>query len=578
MNAKKRFLSYILPHKKFIVLISLMVLIYVAAQISQPFLIGRALNQILISEENKFIVLISVCAGLLLFGIIANFIFEYCVGILTQKIIKHIRDDVYQKINSVSIETIHNKKHGDLLQLEIGDIENVMNGLFSVFKTLIEGLLAIVITIIMMFLVNWILALLVIILTPLSIIVSRFIAKSNHKYFKKQSELQSELNALSLETLSNNEVIQSLNFEDNAIASFEKQNENLRKEAKKAQFAASWVNPSTRLVNNTIYAFIGIAGIIMIYSLAVNNTVTSLMAAVDLGILSSFLSYTTQYTKPFNEVSGVLSEYETAKYSFIRINDFLNENDDIDEGKNEVSEINTIEFKDMSFSYDKDKKLIEHFNQVIHKGNKVAIVGPTGAGKSTLINLLMRFYDPDDGEILFNDVSGTNISKANLRKNFGMVLQETWIFNGTILDNVRYAKPDASDEEVIEACKKSHADTFIQTLPYGYKTVVSAKEGLSEGERQMLAIARVMLLNPDIVILDEATSNVDTHTEKLISDAFDKMLKDKTSIVIAHRLSTIRNADIILVLSNGEIVEQGNHESLMKKKGSYYSLYSSQFK
>lgn len=578
MSEKKRLLSYILPHKRLIVLIFIMVLIYVIAQITQPYFIGKALNSILSDDEYKFLILIVTCGCLILFGIVADFIFEYVVGILTQKIIKQIRDDVYEKINAVSIETIHNSKHGYMLQLEIGYIENIGNGLFSVFKTLIEGLLAIVITIVMMFLVNWILAVIIIVLTPLSILVSRFIAKSNHKYFKKQAELQGELNATSMETLQNSEIIQSLNYETEAMLTFEIENEKLRKDAKVAQFAASWVNPSTRLINNIIYAIIGISGIIMIYSISVSNTISALYAAVNLGVLSSFLSYTNQYTKPFNEVSGVISEYETARFSFQQVNNFLNIDNDIDEGTKDINNITTIEFKNMSFSYSKDKPLIERFNQVIKKGDKVAIVGPTGAGKSTLINLIMRFYDPNDGQILYNNIDGKEISKANLRKNFGMVLQETWIFSGTIIENVRYAKPDASDEEVINACVRAHADSFIRTLPYGYDTKISAKEGLSEGERQMISIARVMLLNPDIIILDEATSNVDTHTEKLISDAFDEIMKNKTSIIIAHRLSTIKNADVILVLKDGHIVEQGNHKSLMEKQGFYYSMYSSQFK
>ena len=300
--------------------------------------------------------------------------------------------------------------------------------------------------------------------------------------------------------------------------------------------------------------------------------------SMTIGKLSSFLSYTTSYTKPFNEISGVMSEYETAVFSFKRINTFLEEKDDFDEGKDDVNNITNITFDHMYFSYEKDQKLIENFNQAIQKGEKVAIVGPTGAGKSTLINVLMRFYDPTNGKILYNGKDGTQIKKANLRKNFGMVLQETWIFSGTVMENVRYAKPDATDEEVIEACKKAHADSFINTLPEGYNTFVSAKEGLSEGERQMLTIARVMLLDPDIIILDEATSNVDTRTEKLITDAFDTIMKGRTSIVIAHRLSTIREADIILVLKDGHIIESGNHDSLMEKHGFYYSLYSSQFK
>lgn len=573
MDVKKRFLSYLLPQKKMIVAIVLTALVFLLSELSQPLLVGKALDYAIEDKEFSFYLMAILCFVLSLIGAIGDFFFEYSVGIMTQRIIKEMRDDVYHKINKVSVNTIFTSVHGDLVQLEIGDIENVSTGLFSVFKSLIEGVLSILITIILMFMVNWILALGVILLSPLSILVSRFVAQFSHKYFKRQAKLQSALNGLSLEAISNSDVLQSMNDEDEALKAFKKQDEDLRKEGKIAQFSASWTNPSTRLVNNTIYAIIGIAGIIMI-----GFTGQYPILNMTIGKLSSFLSYTTQYTKPFNEISSVLSEYETASFSFKRINTFLNKEEDVDNGTKEVSQIQEIRFDHMYFSYEPDQKLIEDFNQVIHKGDKVAIVGPTGAGKSTLINVLMRFYDPQKGAVIYNGVKGVDIRKDSLRKNFGMVLQETWIFSGTILENVRYAKPTASDEEVKEACKKAHADTFINTLPDDYNTLVSAKEGLSEGERQMLTIARVMLLEPDIVILDEATSNVDTRTESLITDAFNKIMEGRTSIVIAHRLSTIRNADLILVLKDGHIIETGNHNQLMAKQGFYYSMYASQFK
>lgn len=573
MDIKKRFLTYLYPQKKKIVLVSISVLLFLIAQLSQPFIVGKALDQATSGNRDGFLILIGVTLSLSVLGAIADFFFEYLVSLMSQVMIMEMRNDVYRKINSASIGTLFTKSGGNLVQLEIGDIENIANGLFSVFKSLIEGVLSIVITLIMMFVTNWILAVAVIVLSPLSIIASKFVAQFSHKYFKKQAKLQSELTAISMEAINNSDVIQSLNYENISLTSFRNQDEELRKEGKIAQFSASWTNPTTRLVNNIIYAIIGIGGIIMICF-----TSSYPLLSMTIGRLSSFLSYTTSYTKPFNEISGVLSEYETAVFSFRRIDAFLNEKDDIDEGTKDIDHIDEISFEHMFFSYEKDQKLIEDFNQVIHKGEKVAIVGPTGAGKSTLINVLMRFYDPTSGKILFNGIDTTTIKKANLRKNFGMVLQETWIFTGTVMENVRYAKPDASDEEVMDACRKAHADSFIMTLPEGYQTKVSAKEGLSEGERQMLTIARVMLLEPDIIILDEATSNVDTRTEKLITDAFDKIMEGRTSIVIAHRLSTIREANMILVLKDGHIIETGNHTDLMEKKGFYYSLYSSQFR
>lgn len=572
MDYKKRFFSYLKPQKKKIFFIALFVFLFLIAQLSQPLFVGYALDGAIDNNSITFYTFIFVSLGLSIIGAVSDFFFEYFVGVMTQNIIYEIRNDTYKKLLSVSIDTIFKESQGNLVQFEIGDVENISNGLFSVFKSFIEGILAIAITIIMMFITNWILALGVILLSPLSIIVSKFVASFSHKYFKKQATLQSKLNGISLEAINNSDLLQSLNYQDDSLEKFKIQDEELRKEGKIAQFSASWTNPSTRLVNNTIYCVIGIAGIIMI-----GFTSSYPILGMSIGRLSSFLSYTTSYTKPFNEISGVLSEYETATFSFKRINEFLNKEDDIDEGTQEVSNINEIKFENMWFSYEPNQKLIEDFNETIHKGESVAIVGPTGAGKSTIINVVMRFYDPTKGAILYNNIKGTDIKKSALRKNFGMVLQETWIFSGTVMENVRYAKPSASDEEVIEACKKAHADTFINTLPYGYQTKVSAKEGLSEGERQMLTIARVMLLSPDIVILDEATSNVDTRTEKLITDAFDKMMQNRTSIVIAHRLSTIQNATLILVLKDGHIIETGNHEQLMNKKGFYYSMYSSQF-
>ena len=486
-----------------------------------------------------------------------------------------MRDDVFNKINSIPLKEFDARFNGDLLQLEIRDMENVSTGIFAVFKTLVQGVFTIVITIIMMFMVNWILAVGVIVLTPLSVLMSSFVARFNHKYFKKQAQLQSQISACSLETIENIDLVQSMNYENKSLDKFNKINYELKKEGLLAQFSASWINPSTRLVNNTIYILIGVSGIIM---LAYEPKLALVLAVMSIGKLSSFLSYTTQYSKPFNEISSVVTEFETAKFSFSRINEFLNSEDVIDEGKTEINNIESIKFDDMSFSYVEDKELIKDFSLEIKKGNKVAIVGPTGAGKTTLINLIMRFYEPQDGKILFNNISSKDISLSSLRKQFGMVLQDTWIFSGTILENIKYAKPDASDEEVALAIKESHVDSFINSLPDGLNTVISSKEGLSEGQRQMISIARVMLINPEIVILDEATSNIDTRSEKLISNSFDAMMAEKTSIVIAHRLSTIKTADTIIVLKDGSIIETGNHESLMKKQGFYYEMYSSQYK
>lgn len=575
MSTKERLIHYLKPMRKSLIFAFVFALLFVASQLAQPFLLGRSLDASKENAENIFNIYLIVALVLAVLGTVFDYLFEVIVMNVSQKVIKNVRDDIYNKINSISIRDFDKKAHGDMVQLEIRDMENFASGLFAVFKTLIQGIFTITITIVMMLMVNWILALGVIILTPLSILMSRFVSKFSHKHFKKQSELQASISSISLETLNNIDVIQSLNHEDKSNDLFKSKNEELHKEGIVSQFSASWVNPSTRLVNNTIYVIIGIAGIIMIpYSVEL----ALVLAVMSVGKLSSFLSYTTQYSKPFNEVSGVANEYENAKASFKRVNDFMNLDFDVNEGKEAIENIDRIEFSHTYFSYNENQKLIEDFNLVINKGEKVAIVGPTGAGKTTMINLLMRFYDPKDGDIKINNISYRDISKESLRKNIGMVLQDTWIFSGTIFDNVRYLKQDASLEEAKEACKKAHADIFIETLPDTYDTYINAKNGLSEGQKQMIAIARVMLLNPNMVILDEATSNIDTRSEKLITDAFDNMMKEKTSIVIAHRLSTIEQADTIIVMKDGGIVETGNHKDLMKKQGFYYTLYSSQYR
>ena len=575
MNTKERLFHYLKPLKRELLLALVLALLFVVSNLAQPFLLGRALDASNSNNLSEFYIYLIVSFVLAILGTFFSYIFEVIVSNASQKAIKNLRDDIYNHINSISIKDFDAKKRGDIVQLEIRDMENFAGGVYAVFKTLMQGIFTIIITIIMMCLVNWILALGVILLSPLSVIMSYIISHFSGKYFKKQSSLQADVSSISLETLNNIDIIQSLNHEDKSLEEFKKKNEILRKEGRVAQFSASWVNPSTRLVNNTIYVLIGIIGIIMLFY---DEKLALVYAVMSLGRLSSFLSYTTQYSKPFNEISGVASEYESAKASFNRVNNFLNLKEDIDEGNKEISEIDNIEFKDVNFSYDTNKKLIEHLNLKINKGDKVAIVGPTGAGKTTLINLIMRFYDPQGGEVLVNNIPYKDVKKHSLRNHIGMVLQDTWIFKGTILDNIRYLKPEASREEVMEASKKAHADLFINAMPNGYETVINAKEGLSEGEKQMIAIARVMLLNPEVVILDEATSNIDTRSEKLIGEAFDEVLKDKTSIVIAHRLSTIINADTIIVMKDGSIIETGNHQKLMKKEGFYYSLYSSQYK
>ena len=579
MNNKMRFLKYIKNEKLLIALIFVFVFFYVLANLSTPFLVGKALDEALAMNANNFIFIIVLISIICFAGVLAGYLFEYFVAKLVQNIIKQIRDEVYFKITNVSLNEIYVRKKGDIVQYVIGDIENVSNGLFSIFKSLIEGILSITMTIVMMFIVNYLLAILVIVLTPISVFVSRFIAKFSHDHFKKQTMLQADLSAISFENISNIDLVQSYDIVDEANKKFDEQNKILKNHSRIALFSASWVNPSTRLVNNIIYGLIGVFGIILIV-LTPDSTsfVNNIHASLSIGGLASFLSYANQYGKPFNEVSSVMAEFETALSSFKRINEFLIIDNEENKGNLSLTKIDNISFKNVKFSYDKNKELIKNFSLDIKKGDKIAIVGPTGAGKTTIINILLHFYDINSGDITFDDVSINNIEKNSLRNNFAMVLQETWIFSGTIKENIAYVKDDASDEEIIRAAKLAHADTFIDRLPKGYDTFVSSKDGLSEGEKQMIAIARLFLLNPDVVILDEATSSIDTRSEKLIGDAFDNIMENNTSIVIAHRLSTIQKSDIILVLKDGDVIEQGNHTYLMNKKGFYYSMYSSQFK
>lgn len=575
MNSSTSLFSLLKKQKGSIILLFVLANLFVVAQLAQPFLLGKALDAARNNNQSLYIALLAVALILIVIGVISGYFFEAIASNMSQRMVKDLREEIYQKIIHMSIEDFDKRHLGDMLQLEIRDMENMFTASFSIFKTLLQGLFSIVVTIIMMLLVNWILALMVMLLTPLSILVARFVSSFNHKHFKKQAALQAEINDLTLESINHMDVINAFNYEEVMADRFNKTNEKLQKEGIIAQFSASWVNPSTRLVNNTIYALVGITGIIM---MAYDTALAGVYAVMSLGALSSFLSYTTQYGKPFNEVSNVVAEFEVGRSSFKRINDFLNLKDDIDEGTKEIKEINNIRFEHVYFSYDKSRSLIEDFSITISKGEKIAIVGPTGAGKTTLINLLMRFYDVDKGAIYINDIDIREIKKSSLRASMGMVLQDTWIFNGTIKDNVSYFAKDKDINKVIESCKKARSDDFIVRLPYGYDTRVNAYEGLSQGERQMIAISRMMMKDPSLMILDEATSNIDTRNEKLINDAFDMMMENKTSLVIAHRLSTIKKADKIIMIDKGQIKEIGSHVSLMKQKSYYYNLYMSQFK
>lgn len=583
MKNLKFLFKYFKNSKLNLILSFLCALVFVPCTLLIPFLTGKVVDVFTLIIENKityqeyinleinYIIYISLCIILV---VIFQYIFESYVNIFIERIIVNIRNDLYSKLNSLPIKVIDSHLHGDLISRCINDVDNVSTGLISGYKQLFQGIITVIFTIFFMFFQNWLLGLIVLVFTPFGIFISYLIIKYGNKYFKKQAKETGDLSSIVLESFNNIEVIKSFNFEDESFIKFEKCNKKLYKAGQKAQFVSSLVNPSTRLITNSIYGIVGLIGaLLVVYS----GNLGYLGIDLTIGGIMSFLQYTNQFSKPLNEVSGCVSEIQTGMNSLKRIKEIIDLDEDIDNGETEVSQINKIELKNICFEYNDEKQIFKNLNLEIVKGKKVALVGPTGCGKTTIINLLLRFYDPNSGEILINNINNLDIKKSSLRNNLSMVLQDTWIFHGTVLDNIKFSKPDASLEEVKEACKKANCYDFIKRLPKGFDTIIDDESGLSNGEKQLLCIARMMLKDSDILILDEATSNVDTRTELKISQAMDNLMKGRTSIVIAHRLSTIKSSDLIYVLKDGAIIEKGKHEELLLKEGFYSKLYYSQF-
>ena len=576
MKDFKKLKPYLASCKGHVVLALIFAFISIATKLFIPLLAGKAVNYLYTCQGNvdfsklgNYILIMTVC---LVLGTAFRYFFDYYTAYVGQVITKKLRDEVYKSYLHTSISYLDKNEKGNLLLRLVNDVENVQNGLVSGGAALFDGIVAILITIAFMFTVNWALALLVIGLTPISMVVSKFVSKWNSKYFKQQAADSGKISAFGLESLNNSEAISTLNLKGCRKEEFTKLNESFRKSVFRASLGASLINPSTRLVNNLINAAVITVGAIFIC----NNV--NLGVAFLVGDLSSFLVYASNYMAPFNEISDVISEVSFALASFNRIDNAINAPKDLNDGKGEIKEaFSTISAEHLDFSYDESRKIISDFTLNVKKGQKVALVGPTGCGKTTIINLLMRFYDPQNGTFSVNGTSTLELEKSAYRSHLGMVLQDTWIFAGTVYENIAYAKPDASLKEVKEAARKAQADTFIERLPKGYDTYITDSSGLSIGEKQLLCVARVMLLSPEVVILDEATSNIDIRTESLLSKSFDELMKGKTSFVVAHRLSTIVGSDIILVMKDGKIIEQGNHEGLLKQKGFYYDLYHSQF-
>lgn len=575
----KKFKSFI-PYVKgsyFLAFISLFcALLATSSKLFIPFLAGKCVNLMKDTplHELELSGYFLIMAIFLVVGTLFRYVFDYITYLVGQRVIKNIRNELFEATLESPISSIDQARKGDLLLRLVNDVENVQTGLVSGFAAFYDGIISILITLVFMFTLNWILGLVVVGLTPISIFVSRFVSKFNSKHFRKQRSAQGMVNAFASESLTNSEAVATLNIAKDRIDQFDELSDEFRKSTFKANLGASTINPSTRLVNALINGALVLIGAILI----IENPRNLGLSAFAVGDLSAFLTYASSYMQPFNEISNVVSEIDYALASFQRIDETIHGKKDINQGKEVLSgSINDLQAKDITFSYDGKRDIIKDFSLDIYKGHKIAFVGPTGCGKTTLINLLMRFYDPQRGAFYANHLSTQDLEKSAFRSHIGMVLQDTWIFNGTVFENIAYAKEGATKEEVEEAARKAQAAHFIERLPQGYDTQISDSSGLSVGEKQLICVARVMLLEPEIVILDEATSNIDVRTEKLLSEAFDKLMEGKTSLVVAHRLSTIVSSDLIVVLKDGKIIETGNHRELIAKKGFYYSLYNAQF-
>lgn len=548
---------------------------YVILSLYIPKLIGLGTDRIIDAGKVDFVGLKDIIMHIVICTVIAAigwWIMGLCNNRVTYNVIRDIRKEAFDKIQKLPVSYIDSKSSGDIVNNIITDVDQLADGLLMGFSNLFTGVITILFTLIFMIQIDFKIALVVICVTPLSFFVASFIAKRTYSMFRTQSEIRGEQTGIIDETLSGLKVVKAFGQEGNILESFDDTNDRLWKVNEKATFFSSITNPSTRFVNNIVYALVAIFG----------GLEAVLARGITVGGLMTILSYANQYTKPFNEISGVITELQNAIACSARVFALINEEEIVDVEATEetvlTDVLGRIDIENVDFSYVKDKELIKKLNLHVKPGQRVAIVGPTGCGKTTIINLLMRFYDVDSGKITVDDKNITEITRKSLRSNYGMVLQETWLQKETIADNIAFGKPDATREEIIEAAKQSHAHSFIKRLPNRYDTVIGEDGGnLSQGQKQLLCIARVMLALPPMLILDEATSSIDTRTEIRIQKAFNKMMKGRTTFIVAHRLSTIKEADTILVMNNGQIIEQGNHEQLLEKKGFYYNLYNSQY-
>lgn len=572
-----RVLQYVKPYRVLVIVSLLCACVSAAAQLLIPILTGKAIDQMIgagqvnLSGVLVFAVWIAVVAAL---SAIAQQFLATSNNKIAYNISRDLRNAAFHKLQRLPLSYLDAHPSGDLVSRMIADVDTFSDGLLMGFTQLFTGVVLIVGTLTIMLIKNWMIALLVVVLTPLSMFVASFIARKTHHYFTEQARVRGQQTALINELIEGQKVVQSFGHEAASLSDFDCINDELGRVSLNATFFSSLTNPSTRLVNNIIYAAVALVG-----------ALSAVGGGISVGDLSVFLSYASQYAKPFNEISGVVTELQNALACAARVFSLLDEDDRVPDKENAsvLSPKGTVNLKDVCFRYVPDRPLIEGFNLHVKPGQRIAIVGPTGCGKTTMINLLMRFYDVNSGAILVDGTDIRDATRHSLRKSFGMVLQDTWLKAGTIRDNIAYGRPDASEEDVIAAAKAAHAHSFIRRLPDGYDTVITENGGnISQGQKQLLCIARVMLGGengelPPMLILDEATSSIDTRTEIKIQSAFARLMNGRTSFIVAHRLSTIQEADVILVMKDGHIIEQGTHEELLKKQGFYANLYQSQF-
>mgnify|MGYP005927945699 FL=1 len=569
----KKVFSYIGKYKYFLILSMFFAAVTVGLTLYAPILVGKAIDCIIGKGNVDFVNMKSILIKVAIIVVstaLIQWLMNVCNNKITYNVSRDLRKKAFEKIEILPFSYIDTHSKGDIVSRVITDVDQLSDGLLMGFTQFFTGVITIIGTLAFMLSVNVFITIVVVVVTPLSFFIARFIAKKTFNMFSLQSKTRGEQTSFIDEMISNQKVAEAYSMSEENNARFDKINDDLAKYSLKATFFSSITNPATRFVNSIVYAAVALFGAIM----AVKGNIT-------VGILSCFLSYANQYTKPFNEISSVVTELQNAIACAARVFELIEEAPELPD-KADATELEnvkgSVEINNLYFSYNPDKELLKNVNINVEPGKTVAIVGPTGCGKTTLINLLMRFYDPNNGAISVDEVNTQDVTRQSLRQNFGMVLQDTWLKSGTIADNIRLGKTDATDDEIIEAAKKAHAHSFIKRLPNGYKTKIGEDGGsLSQGQKQLLCITRLMLCPPPMLILDEATSSIDTRTEIKIQKAFNTLMKNRTTFIVAHRLSTIQNADLILVMNDGNIIEQGTHVSLYAQKGFYYNLYNSQF-